>query len=412
MAKDGTGATVRFVQFSDVHLDSRLTGSRLSWPAEKRAQRMREILAAAQKACRLAREHRVEAVLIPGDLWDDEAISAETIARVIETLEALAPIPVFIAPGNHDFCSPTSPYTDDVLRTRGLRPWPKNVHIFRSPEFTTVRHPTRPEVTFTGRAFVQNVPLRERLLQRPIPRPSASVSVLLFHGSWIEYAGRDRAEEGKFTAPFSRAELLRQGFSYAALGHYHHYAEIADDRGRVRAAYAGCLAGRYLSEAGPHFALLAEIDERGVVALEKIRVDERTIHDVEVDLTGAQDEASVRERIRRRLRECGAHAADIVFLRVRGQRARGLRITAMAEEFQNEYFHLAIADLTRPAYELEHADPRTVQGRFIHEMQRRIAATSDSRMRALLERALFYGLDALVQGKVEPIYEEEPIPEE
>ncbi|MCS7156667.1 MAG: DNA repair exonuclease [Blastocatellia bacterium] len=400
-------ATFRFLQFSDVHLDSRLTGSRLAWPKEKREQRIREIAEAARKACHLARERDVEALLLPGDLWDDETISAETIAQLIDAFAALDPIPVFIAPGNHDFYSPTSPYNGDVLRARGLPTWPKNVHIFRSSEFETIRHPARSEVTITGRAFLENVRLEERLLRNPIPRPPARVSVLLFHGSWIEYAGRDRFEEDKlFTAPFSRGELLAQGFSYAALGHYHHYAEIRDDDGRVRAAYAGCLAGRYLSEAGPHFALLGEIDERGIVALKKIPVDERTILDVEVDVTGAEDEASVRERIRQKLRECGARSTDIVFLRLRGRRSRGLHVTATAEEFQQEHFHLAIADLTRPAYELDRADPRTVQGRFIHEMQRRIAAASDPRERALLERALTYGLDALLQGTVEPIYEE------
>ncbi len=397
----------RFLQFSDAHLDSRLTGSRLAWPMQKRAQRIREITAAALRACRLAREHKVEALFIPGDLWDDETVSAGTIAQLLEAFAALDPTPVFIAPGNHDFCSPTSLYNDDVLRARDMRAWPKNVHIFRSPSFTTVRHPMRPEVTITGRAFVQNVSIEERLLREPIPRPPTSVSVLLFHGSWIEYEGRDRFEEGKlFTAPFSRAELLAQGFSYAALGHYHHYAEIVDEEGRVRAAYAGCLAGRYLSEAGPHFVLLGEISDRGIIALEKIRVDERTIHDVEVDVTGADSEAAVRERIRRRLCECGTRASDVVFLRLTGRLPRGLRASALIDRFEHEYFHLALVDLTRPAYDLDGADPRTVQGRFIHEMRERIARTSDPDQRALLERALYYGLDALIQGKVEPIYEE------
>ncbi len=399
--------TLRFLQFSDVHLDSRLTGSQLAWSPEKREQRRREITELVGKACRLAREHKVEALFIPGDLWDDETISAETVARVLEAFASLDPIPVFIAPGNHDFCSPTSFYSDEVLRARGMRPWPKNVIVFRTAEFTTVRHPARPEVTVTGRAFVRNVSLEERLLSAPIPRPSAPMSVLLFHGSWIEYTGRDRFEEGKLlTAPFSRAELLAQGFSYAALGHYHHYAEITDDQGRVRAAYTGCLAGRYLSEAGPHYALLGEIGEHGLLAMEKIRVDERTIHDVEVDVTGVETESGLRERILGRLREHGATASDIVFLRVQGRLPRGLRPAFVLDDLQREYFHLALADRTRPAYDLDAADPRTVQGRFIQEMRRRIAATSDPRERALLERALYYGLDALVHGTVEPIYEE------
>lgn len=396
-------APFRFLQFSDVHLDSRLTASRLAMPPEKRAQRIREIIELALKACRMAREYDVEALLIPGDLWDDEAISAETVARLIDAFEALAPIPVFIAPGNHDFCSPTSFYNDEIVRMRCGRTWLKNVIIFRSPEFTTVRHPTRQEVTITGRAFLQNVPLKERLLRDRIPRPEAPVSILLFHGSWIEYGGRDRLAEDKlFTAPFSREELLAQGFSYAALGHYHHYAEIVDDDGRVRAAYAGCLAGRYLSEAGPHYALLGEIRPQGRVTLEKVSVDERLIHDVEISVSGLASAEALRERIGRKLSESGARPQDIVFLRVQGTRPPDLRIRDVAERFQGQYFHLEIADLTHPTYELDAVDPRTTQGRFIQEMRRRIAEARDAAERALLERALYYGLDALFQGKVEP----------
>jgi len=399
------GTAFRFLQFSDVHLDSRLTGSRLTWPREKRDARRREITDLIPKVCEIVRSAEVEAVFIPGDLWDDEAISAETLHRVIEAFARLDPIPIYIAPGNHDFYSSTSFHNDDVLRARGMRPWPKNVVIFRSGDFQTVSHPMRPDVTITGRAFLQNVPLTERLLRDPIPRPPASVSILLLHGSWTEYRERDRFEEGKLsTAPFSREELLAQGFSYAALGHYHHYAEIVDDTGRVRAAYSGCLAGRYLSESGEHYVLLGEITDRSV-ALEKIRVDPRTIYDVEVDVTGARDELTVRERIARKLKESGATELDIVFLRLKGRIPRGLRAASLAQEFQREYFHLAIVDSTRPDYDLDHSDPRTTQGRFIQEMRRLIEEERDERTRALLERALYYGLDALIHGKVEPIYD-------
>ncbi len=399
------GTAFRFLQFSDVHLDSRLTGSHLTWPREKRDIRRREITDLILKVCDIARDAKVEAVFIPGDLWDDEAISAETLHRVIEAFARLDPIPIYIAPGNHDFYSSMSFYNDDVLRARGMRPWPKNVVILRSGDFQTVSHPMRPDVTITGRAFLHNVPLTERLLRDPIPRPPASVSILLFHGSWMEYQGRDRFEEGKLsTAPFSREELLAQGFSYAALGHYHHYAEIVDGAGRVRAAYSGCLAGRYLSETGEHYVLLGEITDRSV-ALEKIRVDPRTIHDVEVDVTGARDEPTVRERIARKLKESNATKLDIVFLRLKGRIPRGLRATSLAQGFQREYFHLAVADSTRPDYDLDSIDPRTTQGRFIHEMRRLIEEERDERQRALLERALYYGLDALIHGKVEPIYD-------
>jgi hypothetical protein len=38
-------------------------------------------------------------------------------------------------------------------------------------------------------------------------------------------------------------------------------------------------------------------------------------------------------------------------------------------------------------------------------MRRLIEEERDERKRALLERALYYGLDALLHGKVDPIYD-------
>ena len=45
------------------------------------------------------------------------------------------------------------------------------------------------------------------------------------------------------------AELLGQGFTYAAIGHYHSFGAIEDGSG-PRAAYSGCIQGRGLDETG------------------------------------------------------------------------------------------------------------------------------------------------------------------
>ena len=102
-----------FLQISDVHVDSKLTHSRFSFPKNKREARITEINALVQRAMDLAKEREVEAVLIPGDLWDDESVSRESVHRLVEAFASIYPIPVFIAPGNHDFCAPLSMYSRD-----------------------------------------------------------------------------------------------------------------------------------------------------------------------------------------------------------------------------------------------------------------------------------------------------------
>ena len=179
---------LRFLQISDVHVDSRLTHSRLSLPAEKRKARIAEINNLVPKAMALVKERGIEAVLVPGDLWDAETVTPKSIHALVEAFESVAPTPVFIAPGNHDFCSPLSMYSRTTQAARGMKLWSDNVVIFNKPEFTSVHHPHREDVVITGRAFLENVRTTERLLGRQIERPEATINILLFHGSLEGYA--------------------------------------------------------------------------------------------------------------------------------------------------------------------------------------------------------------------------------
>ena len=120
-----------FLQISDLHLDSSLQSSRLALPPDKARRRADELRAILPSACALVRERRLQALLIPGDLFDDEAVRPDTVNFVIEHLASVAPSVVVIAPGNHDFYAPGSPYNDELLRARKQQPWPGNVHIFR-----------------------------------------------------------------------------------------------------------------------------------------------------------------------------------------------------------------------------------------------------------------------------------------
>ena len=60
--------SLRFLQFSDLHLDGSLTGSRLGLPPAKRALVRRGVEAALDRAIALAVEREVDVVFCPGDL--------------------------------------------------------------------------------------------------------------------------------------------------------------------------------------------------------------------------------------------------------------------------------------------------------------------------------------------------------
>ncbi len=405
---------LRFLQISDLHLDSSLASGRLGLPPEKVRLRQREIRSMLPSACALARERRVDLVLIPGDLFDDEAVSMDTVNFVIETLADLAPTPVVIAPGNHDFYSLGSPYNNELLAARRQRLWPDNVRVFREGTWEIWTPPGLPSISITGMAHAAGTPIGERLLAGRVPRAEdAAIRLLIFHGS------RDNTDlpRGKLrTLPFSDAELAAQGFDYAAVGHYHDPTAIHSPSGTVIGAYAGCPAGRGLDETGEKSVIVGQLESEGRgagetrVTLERIALDRRRIHVVEVPCTGLTHRDAIFRRAEELLgiREC--RPDDIILIRLTGRVAPGVDLRVPDGYLSDRFFHVSVdASRLRPGYDLERyrrEELRTTEARFAREMLRRMDEVLDPAARRLIENALYYGLDALVQKEVAPRYEE------
>jgi DNA repair exonuclease SbcCD nuclease subunit len=392
---------LRLLQFSDVHLDSNLAGSALGLPPSKRARRAQETREALRRALDLAQSDSVQLVLIAGDLWDDEAVSVDTVSWVADALGSIAPVPVFIAPGNHDYYGPGSGYDPGFLAGRGLPPWPDNVHIFGDSRFQTVEVPGLEGVTVTGRAFLANTPGSERPLAGRISRPRAELALALLHGSRIGHEGGKQL----ITAPFSDAELLGQGFAYVALGHYHRHSCLEDARGRVRAAYSGSLVGRTLAETGLKGALLAEVEPSGVVAgsLRFVELDGRRVVRAEADVTGSVHSDGARKLVETALEAAEARKQDQVFVHVTGRYPHGLEPPALEPMLADRYFHLRVVWDALPDYDLKSltgGQARTVEARFAQELAARLEGAEDDDQRAVLEEALYMGLDAVTQGRV------------
>jgi len=397
-----TEKPLRFLQISDVHVDSKLTASQLALPKDKRRTRITEINTLVQKAMELAIEREAEAVLIPGDLWDNETVSQESVHRLVESFASVDPIPVFIAPGNHDFCSPLSKYSREMQVALGMKPWSDNVIIFEKSDFAHVYHPSREDVVVVGRAFLENVRTSQRLLGTRIARPTAAISLLLFHGS---LEGYNREGVAKITAPFSSEELLAQEFSYTALGHYHSFNQIVDAHGKIRAAYAGSTGARMLGDEGSRHVLIGSVDSHGLVGeFEKVELDPRRICTLNIDVTGASS-AQIVSRIEEHALRQQCRPVDMVAVTLCGRVHKGADTSSAEQVFQDRFFHFKLFDRTLPDYDLDNYDRRTVEGRFIEEMKKEMESVVDEGRRQLIRHALYYGLDAF-RGEIRPTYED------
>jgi len=271
-------AVVRFLQVSDLHL-----GRPFGWlPTERRSDRRSDQRRALERVVKESIERGVHGILIPGDLFDQEGADAEMLAFALHAFRVTGCPPVFIAPGNHDPCSATSPYWNErLLRARGAA-WPDHVHVFSTPEWSVKALDAIPEVRVWGRCFAANGlsserPLSEAALRRVVSANASGVDLAVFHGS----------REGqcppwqKVTAPFSDDEAQRSPFAYLAVGHYHVGSRLASNgekSGGVRLAYSGSAIAIDSTETGVHGALEIRVEygfRQPFVEIEFVDLDSR-----------------------------------------------------------------------------------------------------------------------------------------
>ena len=420
-------AVARFVQISDLHL-----GRPFAWlPPERRAERRADQRQVLEEAVREAIERGAHAILIPGDLFDVAGVDAGTMAFAINVFGMSGCPPVFIAPGNHDPWSESSHvWSPRLLKARGWA-WPAHVHVFNSSGWSMKKLPGLPAVRVWGRAFTSNAESRERPLREgsvilPDSADAMGLKVAIFHGSREGHCPPWQA----MTAPFSDREVAHSPFSYHAVGHYHVPSLIEQKAtqqnvstagkgvsgaasGGVRLAYAGASVGLEAAETGGHGALEVRVEygqRQPLVEIEAIELDPRCVHDLDADVTGAASAEQVDARVQQAMEEAGVGERDIVTVRLSGRLTRGVRYAAPGAAIQSRAFYVRLdSRAVRPDYDLEayrRPDPTTTEERFAATILARLDSEPDPGRRALLESALYYGLDAFRLREIVPSYED------
>ena len=118
---------LKILHSADWHLDTPFVGH----SPEQAACLRQALLQVPDQLSRLCRREGCDLVLLSGDLFDGP-YSPESLQAVKTALKE-ANIPVFISPGNHDFVSLSSPWTQER--------WPENVHIFTSRTVESISLP-------------------------------------------------------------------------------------------------------------------------------------------------------------------------------------------------------------------------------------------------------------------------------
>ena len=371
--------SLKLLHMSDLHLDAPFAALGVTRRAELRAA-LGRILA-------LARERRVDAVTIAGDLYEQDYTLPDTAAFLAQQFARLAPIRVFIAPGERD------PYTNDSLYA--LTHWPENVTIFSQGQLTPVE--LTPGITLWGAACP---PARGGATLDGFQCDRPGVNLLLLHAADADQPAP--GAERLFTV--SASAVGAAGFDFALLGHHHAARLWPEDT-------PCCLYPGSPEPLGPeaeevrHTVALVTVREAGCV-VEHIPINQWRHRAARVDVTGCSSVAEAAARVQAAIAVALSAVDDRLICEVTltGAPDVPLDATAVLAQVETPAHLYGQARFTFP-YDLERlAQEQTVRGLLVRRFQSNLSDFKDEAERQRRLRALAVALQAL-EGKSVQYYE-------
>jgi exonuclease SbcD len=356
---------LKLLHFSDLHLDAQF-----GWASPVAARTRRENLRTSLlRIVDLARAEGVDAVLSGGDLYEHERITPDTAEFLRSAFARLDPIPVYLAPGNHDWFGPASAYE--------RVDWTPNVHVFTTDRLTPIE--LTEGVTLWGAAHRAPANTDDFLAGFRADRPGINLG--LFHAA--EKGGLAFQETGKAPhAAFDAWEIEASGLDHAFLGHFH------SPRDAPRHTYPGNPDPLTFGEDGERGAVIALVEPDGSVERRHVNVATSRVHDLAVDVTGAASRQEIKDAVALAL----VGVEGTVRLTLSGEIGSDVELSPADLEPLLVGLDGAVVRLgaVRPAYDLERlgAEP-TVRGQFIRDVR---SAELDPE---LARRVLVTGLRAL-----------------
>lgn len=357
---------LKLIHASDFHLDSPFSGL----TPERAAQRRSEQRSLLDDLAQLVQDKGADLVLLSGDLFDSDRVYRETADALVSALSRI-PCPVFIAPGNHDYYSPASPYA--------AMGWPKNVHIFSTNQMEGVTLPNL-NCTVWGGAFTTPHMDTSPLQGFTAPTGDGRIHLGVLHAD---------VEGGPDYGPITREDMASSGLAYLALGHVHQWSGV-QRAGNTRWAYSGCPEGRGFDETGEKGVLYVEVGRDSTQA-QFIPLARRRYQVLSVDLTGQSDHlAAVAAALP------ADTANDVYRILLTGQ-ASSPDLGRLERALAPRFYGLTLLDRTHIPVQLwTRRGEDSLTGIFLQLMWEKCQAEPDN---ISLQQAVRFGLAALEQGE-------------
>ncbi len=363
---------VKLLQFGDLHIDAPFTS--LSDIEGIPSQRRQELRMALARLVDLADSENADLVLVCGDLYEHGYTGKSSIHYICDQFSKISRIPVLIIPGNHDPKLAGSYYTDHE--------WPSNVHILGS---TDVFECGELRARIYGGADHSAV-------------DPAFINILMHHGTLDMPFSTDAFQ------PISSRKAEEGGFDYCALGHFHSTICGAGAEGIFY--NAGSPEPLGFDEEGDHGAFLTEIEKepgkKASINPKFINICSRRFINMSADIGGSLTNEQAAEIIAAEMGKAGQER-DLYRITIVGHIPTGIMIDTgeITRQLANKANYLKIINNTMPDYDLAQLSrEHGLRGLFTRKMMEKVSSAVDDESGGMIIQALYYGLEAIDEGKV------------
>lgn len=249
---------------ADCHLDSVMEQH---LPARIAKARRRELLLTFSTAVSAAAREGASLVLIAGDLFDTPTPSAGTLRYVLDCIAAHPALTFIYIEGNHDEGALAAVSLPENL----LRVAARKTEVFA---FDNVK------------IYAAGFGVNEEAIASFACNENEK-NIVMLHGA-LTTSRADTREE-----MILRTLLDAKKVDYLALGHFHTHTALRLAKGGL-ACYAGTPEGRGFDETGKCGVILLDTD---TMQAEFLNTAMRTLHNIEVDVTGASTLPEIEKRV-------------------------------------------------------------------------------------------------------------------
>lgn len=377
---------VRFIHCADIHLDAPFTS--LGGNTDKSASRRQDIKDTFQEIIDLAKSEKPDLLFICGDLYEYRYVRKSTINFLNNCFKSIPDTRIFIIPGNHDPITVNSYYKNFN--------WNSNVFIL-CDEMPYVGLDDL-NVYIYGAGF-KSFSQEKTMVYDLKPVRNDYINILLTHGTVDMNVGNCLYN------PMSSENLSSLSMDYIALGHFH--GRIDDIGGKGIIFNPGSPEPLGFDEPGGHGVYIGSLkkSESGERSLDLrfVKLNKRFYESSDVRLDGCGSNEEVIAKLSEAIKVSDPQNC-LLYITLKGYVENGFKIDVrqISAYFRDKLYYLKLKDETLVNYNLEELVKEPgLKGLFVRKLISRMENTDDQYEKTLLSKALYYGLEALENGKIE-----------